>query len=330
MERPEKTTRKRFALGRMLGLGSLVLSSALAAAMFVPDSAGTNLSSKTIKIDPVGTSDLDTPAEPEVFKFQDVEPQKAAEINAAMPVATGPILPARPFSFDIANTTAISRLNAVDCMTAAIYYEAASETELGQRAVAQVILNRMRHPAYPKTVCGVVFQGSERSTGCQFTFTCDGSLARSPAPALWQRARRIAEQALAGYVERSVGTATHYHTVWVVPYWNKNLAKVTTLGAHIFYRWQGSWGMPAAFTGGYGGTETQPAKLTSLKGFLMASEDLTKLEQQITGIQPAPSTNVAMAGPVMPPSPLPTSRSVAADDNKPTLMADQDRGVLIR
>ncbi|MGJ3626051.1 cell wall hydrolase [Sphingomonas sp. MMS24-JH45] len=85
----------------------------------------------------------------------------------------------------------------------------------------QVVLNRLRHPAFPKTVCGVVFQGAERSTGCQFTFTCDGALARQPSPLAWDRARKVAAAALAGAVYRPVGYATHYHTDWVVPYWSE-------------------------------------------------------------------------------------------------------------
>jgi hypothetical protein len=78
---------------------------------------------------------------------------------------------------------------ALQCLTSAIYYEAASEPDDGQRAVAQVVLNRVAHPSFPKTVCGVVFQGSEKSTGCQFTFTCDGALARLPNRYFWERAR---------------------------------------------------------------------------------------------------------------------------------------------
>ena len=66
----------------------------------------------------------------------------------------------------------------LQCLTEAVYYEARSESEEGQRAVAQVVLNRVRHPAYPNSVCGVVYQGSERVTGCQFSFTCDGALGR--------------------------------------------------------------------------------------------------------------------------------------------------------
>ncbi|MEE4205172.1 MAG: cell wall hydrolase, partial [Erythrobacter sp.] len=108
---------------------------------------------------------------------------------------------------------------AEDCLAEAVFYEAASESEAGQRAVAQVVVNRVRHPAWPNSVCAVVFQGSERSTGCQFTFTCDGSRARPAAGAAWARARRIARDALAGEVYAPVGLATHYHTLWVAPRW---------------------------------------------------------------------------------------------------------------
>jgi hypothetical protein len=114
-----------------------------------------------------------------------------------------------------------------------------------------VVLNRVRHPAFPKSVCGVVFQGAERPTGCQFTFTCDGSLGRKPSAEGWRAARKIAEAALAGAVYAKAGQATHYHTRWVVPYWASELAKIGDVGAHIFYRWQGPWGQPAAFKAAY-------------------------------------------------------------------------------
>lgn len=147
---------------------------------------------------------------------------------------------------------------ALQCLTAAIYYEAAMEPDAGQQAVAQVILNRMMHPSYPDTVCGVVYQGSERITGCQFTFSCDGALARAPSAIYWQRARRVAERALAGYVYRPVGTATHYHTTEVSPYWAPSLDFIGTIGAHRFYRWQGAAGRSAAFVRTYAGGEPFP------------------------------------------------------------------------
>jgi hypothetical protein len=106
---------------------------------------------------------------------------------------------------------------ALDCLTAAVYFEAASEPDDGQRAVAQVVLNRLAHPLFPKTVCGVVYQGSQRGTGCQFTFTCDGALLRQRSRYFWDRAQQVARAALAGYVFRPVGLATHYHTFAVHP-----------------------------------------------------------------------------------------------------------------
>lgn len=122
-----------------------------------------------------------------------------------------------------------------DCLSFAIYYEARSESEQGQIAVAQVVLNRVRDRAYPDDVCSVVFQGSERRTGCQFSFTCDGSMARLPEGPAWRKAREIAEAALSGRTDAEVGGATHYHTTAIQPYWSSSLRKVATIGAHIFY-----------------------------------------------------------------------------------------------
>jgi hypothetical protein len=151
--------------------------------------------------------------------------------------------------------TMTDRARAQYCLTLAVYYEAASEADAGQRAVAQVVLNRVAHPTYPSTVCGVVFQGSERSTGCQFSFTCDGAMARKPAALWWDRAARVAAQALAGAVYQPAGLATHYHTVQVHPYWADSLDPIGTIGAHRFYRWRGAAGRPAAFSALYRGGE---------------------------------------------------------------------------
>ncbi|MDM7956260.1 cell wall hydrolase [Blastomonas sp.] len=152
----------------------------------------------------------------------------------------------------------VDRARALQCLTAAIYYEAAMEPDAGQQAVAQVVLNRMMHPSYPDTVCGVVYQGSERVSGCQFTFSCDGAMARAPSAVYWSRARRVAERALAGYVYRPVGTATHYHTSEVSPYWAPSLDFIGTIGAHRFYRWKGSAGRSAAFMRAHLGSEPFP------------------------------------------------------------------------
>jgi hypothetical protein len=149
----------------------------------------------------------------------------------------------------------LDRARAEQCLTMAIYYEAATESDDGQRAVAQVVLNRVAHPSYPNTVCGVVFQGSERSTGCQFTFTCDGSLARKPAALWWDRARRVADQALSGAVFAPVGLATNYHTLQVHPAWDNYLIPVVTIGAHRFFRLPGAAGLSSAFRLAYAGGE---------------------------------------------------------------------------
>ena len=144
---------------------------------------------------------------------------------------------------------------ALKCMTMAIYYEAASEADAGQRAVAQVVLNRVAHRSYPNSVCGVVFQGSERRTGCQFSFTCDGSLRRTPSRVFWARAQAVARSALAGAVYRPVGLATHYHTTAIYPYWAPSLHHLGTIGAHRFYAFKGGAGQPGAFRFAYAGYE---------------------------------------------------------------------------
>ncbi len=190
-------------------------------------------------------------------EYQAVTKEEAEKINAA-PIAEDPGPAARSFVGGAAGKTA-----AVDCLTSAVYYEAASESDDGERAVAQVVLNRVRHPAFPNSVCGVVYQGAERPTGCQFTFACDGALARVPSASGWQRARRIAIAALKGHVFKPVGNATHYHADWVVPYWASSLTRSATIGAHIFYRWAGDWGTPHAFYRHYAGTEPDTSALVA-------------------------------------------------------------------
>ncbi|WP_233453878.1 cell wall hydrolase [Tsuneonella flava] len=166
--------------------------------------------------------------------------------------AFGARFAARPFS---QIGSGISKARALRCLSMAVYYEAANESTDGQRAVAQVVLNRVAHPSYPDSVCGVVFQGSERQTGCQFTFTCDGSLDRKPMTVKWNRATAVAQAALSGYVYRPIGLATHYHATYVLPYWASSLDNVGTIGLHTFYRWRGAAGRLAAFSDVYRGGE---------------------------------------------------------------------------
>jgi hypothetical protein len=146
--------------------------------------------------------------------------------------------PLRPAQFSAA-VDPEAPAQALQCLTSAIYYEAAREPDAGKRAVAQVVVNRWANRAFPKTICGVVDQGAP-APGCQFSFMCDGSRARKPSPDAWRDAETIARAALNGYVETSVGAATHYHADYVVPVWAAAMLKLTKLGRHIFYRWPGA------------------------------------------------------------------------------------------
>jgi len=150
----------------------------------------------------------------------------------------------------------LDHARAVRCLTQAVYYEAGFEPREGQEAVAQVVLNRLMHPAFPKSVCGVVFEGSERRTGCQFTFTCDGSLARPPERIHWEAAQAVAAAALDGHVDAEVGASTHYHAAWMTPYWSASLVRTRRIAGHIFYRMPSARG-GAAPTGRYAGAEPE-------------------------------------------------------------------------
>jgi spore germination cell wall hydrolase CwlJ-like protein len=212
---------------------------------------------------------------------------QAFAINAAMPLSTLPNPRATPFT--LGRIDAGSHARALDCLTAAIYYEAASESDAGQAAVAQVVLNRVRNPAYPKSVCAVVFDGADHTGGgCQFTFTCDGSMARAPSPGGWQRARRAAAAALGGAVAPAVGWATHYHTQWVAPVWAPTLLKTAVIGAHIFYR------PPSRYAvGRYAGAEPEIALMAPLSSVPMTGLAATA----VTGANPADAARPVEAAP---------------------------------
>ncbi len=203
----------------------------------------------------------EAPPPPPPMAYRPLAPEEAIRLNAALPLNAPVEGVAKPFALPGGNV--VTRANALECLTSAIYYEAGQESTDGQRAVAQVVLNRVRHPAFPASVCGVVYEGSTRQTGCQFTFTCDGSLLRAPSPGVWDRARKVAQEALNGAVFAGVGNATHYHANYVMPYWAPTLAKTAVIGAHIFYRWGGNWGRPGAFNQAYAGREANPALLRS-------------------------------------------------------------------
>jgi hypothetical protein len=192
---------------------------------------------------------------------------EALKINAALPFSHDSVQASLPF---VVAGSDVDAKRALLCLTQAVYYEAGFEPLEGRRAVAQVVLNRVRHPAFPKSICGVVYEGA--STGvCQFTFVCDGSLNRAPAALAWREAEQVARAALAGYVEPSVGESTFYHADYVAPRWAPLLAKVTQIGQHIFYRWPGGWGERSVFTGRYIGEPRDPASLRPVARLTLAS-----------------------------------------------------------
>lgn len=189
-----------------------------------------------------------------------VTQDSARAANARIPLITQDVAAPRPFVYAGGGE---ARARARDCLAAAMLYEAGDDAK-GQRAVGQVVINRARHPAFPKSICGVVFQGSERATGCQFTFTCDGALNRRYSADAWTRAQANADQMLSGATYPPVGLATHYHTDWVRPYWSDSLEKIAVVDTHLFFRWPGYWGAPGAFRSAVSGSDDAVAKLAAL------------------------------------------------------------------
>lgn len=184
-----------------------------------------------------------------------------ADIAARLPAlvdGTGPavaIAAAQPLLALSTTRSPDDAARAIECLTAAVYYEARSQSDDGQRAVAQVVLNRVRDRAFPDSVCGVVYQGSTRRTGCQFSFTCDGSMAFRRDLASWTHARDIAVSALSGQVYAPIGSATFYHANYVLPWWASSMDRIATVGTHIFYRWRGRLEGALANSQNYSGFE---------------------------------------------------------------------------
>ncbi|MGF7149091.1 hypothetical protein FHS96_002733 [Sphingomonas zeicaulis] len=191
----------------------------------------------------------------------DAASNTARKINAQTAFVPGALVLAPPFVF-AGNT--LDRQRAIDCLAVAAFYEAGTGVS-DQRAVMQVVLNRARHPIYPASVCGVVFQGSERNTGCQFTFTCDGAMyRRRPSPLAWAQAQQVATQMLSGSTDPVVGMATHYHTDWVHPAWSAQLDKVAAVRTHLFFRMRGAAGELRSFRASSSGVEPRITRLELL------------------------------------------------------------------
>ena len=245
-------------------------------------------------VSPVGTAEPmpDLPASPEdTVVLSELTATDARARNAAVEfAAVGPGTPS-PFRFD---GSAADRLRARDCLALAGMAEAGGG-DGDQRAVMQVILNRVRHPAFARTVCGVVFEGAQRPTGCQFSFTCDGSLARRYSDAAWRAARDRAEQMLGGATHAPVGNATHFHADYVYPWWSDQLDKVAQVGAHIFFRWRGFWGSRSALSARYAGGEPDPLRLRETALVTAAANPLPGLLESGEAVRSITRDSVARA-----------------------------------
>jgi Cell Wall Hydrolase len=171
---------------------------------------------------------------------------QAASLRLAADEVEGARVLMRPVGEDLRtfDSTHINRARfdaaEINCLAEAVYYESRGETFAGQSAVAEVIMNRVNHRVYPDTICGVVYEGSERTTGCQFSFTCDGSLNRSPRGRAWRRSQLVAEHVAIGFAPPRTRRATHYHTTAVNPHWSGSLVQTGQIGTHVFYRFPNS------------------------------------------------------------------------------------------
>ena len=183
-----------------------------------------------------------TPA-PETVQIASTAVQPAAPVvmKASLVTSKAKLSGAEPFHL----RGALDQSRDLECLTQAVYYESRGESNAGQQAVAQVILNRVRHPAFPKSICGVVFQGA-KTGGCQFSFACDGQPHHPLENVAWKRSEKVAAEAMDGQVMSEVGDATHFHAVRVAgPI--SGLMKVAQIGAHVFYRFGGHAGAPSMF-----------------------------------------------------------------------------------
>jgi spore germination cell wall hydrolase CwlJ-like protein len=282
-------------------------------AFFRPDARSVS-QSNTTRLPRAATSAASPLDLPPPDLLRPIAPEEALKENAERPFSGRADTAAAPFTL---KADVRGRDRALECLTQAVYYEAASEGAEGQRAVAQIVLNRMRHPGYPASVCGVIYQGSERPTGCQFTFTCDGSLARPPIQSLWKQAQKIAAQALSGKVFAPVGHATHYHADYVLPYWADSLDKSVQIGRHIFYRLKGGLGSAGAFSQRYTGSEPAPTLPSSVEVALQALENIDPVsgDPKIDPALEAPTGELAAPSPSAQPN-------LVADVTKGTLILD--------
>lgn len=211
---------QRLAIAATLGLGSIASSAVSTPHMTVPILAAPVAQRETI---PDFDLNLLVAADPAAENFE-VKPRQTA--TAAYWSSDDVELPARGLTKE------------ENCLATAIYFEARGEPLKGQKAVAEVVMTRAGSGLYPSSICGVVYQNSNRHLACQFTFTCDGIKDRTRDQEAWTLARRIAVAAMTKAKNKRPLTkwATHYHASYVRPRWASKLVHTATIGTHVFYR----------------------------------------------------------------------------------------------
>lgn len=229
-------------MGRLLAVGAASLmtagagvAGAYAAGGMTADAVSPDQTGRLIPLPRIG------------MKIAALQHEAALRAGTASPLDR--LLGSSAFAAPLQVADPIAVAHDIDCLTAAVYYEARGEPRDGQAAVAQVVLNRLRDAHFPKTVCGVVYQGLA-SHACQFTFACDGSTAARREPGAWDRAKAVATRALDGYVAPAVGGATHYHVASLGEIWGGQLVRVARIGQHVFYRRHGGAGASPAVAAG--------------------------------------------------------------------------------
>ena len=206
------------------------------------------------------------------------------------------------------------RVRAEKCLADAIYFESRGEALRGQKAVAQVVMNRVFSGRYPHDVCGVVFQNAGHYLACQFTFACTGRrLNHGSEPRMWQRANRIARDILDGKIWlKEVGHATHYHARWVRPLWIREMAKLYRFGVHTFYR-------PRAWGDGSNMPTLSDISAETKTAVAAASRSETGNESKTTGASDAKSSASAETKSK---NTSETKSSTASSESKSTSAAD--------
>ena len=134
--------------------------------------------------------------------------------------------------------------HAFDCLAQNIYFEARSESQAGMIAVAQVTMNRVKHPRYPNTVCEVVKQGPTYTWAehfpvrnkCQFSWFCDGKSDDPKDSKTWIASVQVANNFMMAPTWDLTEGALWYHADYIYPYWAQHLNETVTINNHIFYR----------------------------------------------------------------------------------------------